>query len=630
MRRIAGFIGGLLLLGILVVLFTQAVWAPIQPAPTPIVHAPTPEPSAATATASPAPASPTVAPQLDVWATAGEETITFGLGGSVPVGAVEALLWYDSEAGYTLRRVPLDATVSVSTSVTITPTGGLTVSVPQDLDQLDYWWAVRDRGGAIAQRSGVLDLPPSLTKRPLPPQVPAGFAWREHRSPHFLFRFAPSSAAERDIAQIERIAEEGYVQASAVISPALIGGAHTAAPTFTVYLVPRVFWQGGVAYSGGTLMISYLDRNYADVAPWSYFVHETTHALARAYAQEGVNIGGLLGEGIAVYATGGHYSLEPLRERAAGLLELNMAADLCRLTVDFYGLQHEAAYLQAASYVDYLIERFGLVAFLEHYLSGHMPELRRNESEEAFCAELRETTAEPFGVSYGEIEQDWLDWLRETKAPPTVTQVLSMTIRYYDLMRRYETERDPAARLLPPDPAEGWPSDILAQFLTQAITPTNVLQELMLIAGHQALHGDLDRSTELLDAVERSLDTGHLEGALSADYSAAQELFDGLARARRLGRPEDYAAHLTPGAVDESPPPALYSRYRMTLQQLAFDGDVGRGLVRINSQPVGGDLDWRLYAFELVRENGRWLLGRLTPAHVILAGPPGPQAILGQ
>src|SRR5262249_22901950 len=139
---------------------------------------------------------------------------------------------------------------------------------------LDYWWAVRDLRGQLLRRAGTVALPPALATlaQTAPITAPQTIAWIERATPHFRLLAPPGTAAARDIEKLSGVAEASYTQAAAVISA-------TRPVSVTIYLTPRVFWQGGVAYGhDGPLVIAYLDRNYAGVPVWSYFAHEVTHA----------------------------------------------------------------------------------------------------------------------------------------------------------------------------------------------------------------------------------------------------------------------------------------------------------------------------------------------------------------
>ena len=128
--------------------------------------------------------------------------------------------------------------------------------------------------------------------------------------------------------------------------------------------MPRIFWQGGAAYGDKVQLMSYLDRNYTGVETWSYFTHEGTHALAQDLLQpkeEGGGPDGVLVEGLAVWASDGHYRQEPIDAWAAAIAASDQYLPLSELRAGpFYDFQHEISYLEGASFVKFLVERYGL------------------------------------------------------------------------------------------------------------------------------------------------------------------------------------------------------------------------------------------------------------------------------
>src|SRR5207249_4834049 len=107
-----------------------------------------------------------------------------------------------------------------------------------------------------------------------------------------------------------------------------------------IYFVNRIFWQGGASYSHNELLISYpeADRDYTSTSLVQVLRHETTHALVEQMLGSDVHKGGLLGEGVAVWAAGGHYQTESVAPLAATLVAENseLYIPLTRLRDDFY------------------------------------------------------------------------------------------------------------------------------------------------------------------------------------------------------------------------------------------------------------------------------------------------------
>ncbi len=588
--------------------------APPAPSPTPPPPTPVPTPV------------PTPAPQLTASAEAADGALTFRLQGDAPAGATEALLWFDSDAGRQVRRVPLGGG-PISATVTIDAAEAL---APGDLAEgrrLDYWWAVLG-GGEPLRRAGTLALPPEIAAigqaAPVTPQIE--LRWVERATPHFRLYATPGSAAERDLDRLAEVAEASYEQASAAIRI-------TRPVSIPVYLVPRVFWQGGVAYGKhGPLIISYLDRNYAGAEPWSYFVHEVTHALGAEVLPQGAEVGGVLGEGLAVAAAGGHYSREPIDARAAALADTERYVPLCELRYDFYAAQHEAAYTQSASFVRYLMRTYGEQAFLAMYRAQEPQRGGREQDVAAFCEADERALVEAVGRTNADLEREWLAYLDALEPTEEQRQGWELTVRLFETMRRYQEQLDPAARLLPPPPAQ-WDSDETHRMLTPASGPRAARFETMLAAAGRALRsGDEARAERLLRSIEAGLDAGGTAtDRLAQDYQALVELLAAQARALRLGDAQALARTLADESLAERLPfgaDELLFDLRLTAVQLEVDGDRAVGVVRADGASLGGRaLAGELFRAQFERGEGGWRLASWEPHRVEIAMPPGPAAV---
>jgi hypothetical protein len=558
------------------------------------------------------------------------QTITFDLRGQIPAGATEALLWYDTADGHAIRRIPLGGARTISASVTITPTqAGLTLTEQLD-GGLDYWWAVRDRGGMLARRGGSVALPPALARlaQTTPITAPQTLMWIERSTSHFRLLAQPGTAAARDLDQLRDVAEASYAQAAALITT-------TQPVSVTIYLVPRVFWQGGVAYGrGGPLVISVLDRNYVGVPSWSYFVHEVTHALSAYALPRGAEGGGLLGEGIAVYASGGHYGEEPIDAWAAALADSERYVPLCRLRYDFYAAQHEVAYQEGASFTAYLIRTYGLEAFRQIYAAQRSQRGDHKIDVEAFCAADNRMIVAPTGKRSLTLEQEWLAYLKTVRPTAQQRRAWELTVRFFDTMRSYQEILDQAGRELPPPPTD-WDRATAATFLNAASGRRPAALETMLGAALPAIQrGDLDHAAALLDAIEASLDAGGAPGApLARDYDAIAGLLAAQARALRLGDAKALERTLaTPGLAAALPFTTndLLHDLRFTLQQLDVRGNAAEGVVQADGASLEGQLVERaLYRARFTRAGGSWRLAAWAPQQAQVELPPGVGAIEG-
>jgi Peptidase MA superfamily len=601
----------------------QAAGAPALARPTATVAAATlaltPMPPPPSPTSTPA---PTPTPQIALASTAGPLTITFGLRGQVGGSATEALLWYDTTAGHAIRRISLGGAQAISASVTITPAHeGLTVTEKLS-DGLDFWWAIRDGSDIVTRRAGSIALPPQLAAlaQTAPITAPAESARVERATPHFRLLAPPGTAAARDLGRLADVAEASFAQAASVITA-------TQPISIPVYLVPRVFWQGGVAYGDGGIVITYLDRNYAGVESWPYFVHEVTHALSAAILPRGAEIGGLLGEGVAVYATGGHYGLEPIDAWAAALVDSKSYVPLCRLRYDFYAAQHEVAYEEGASFTSYLIRTYGLAAFRRIYAAQRPQRGDQRTDVAMFCAADNRRAVPSTGKTASQIEQDWLAYLKTVHPTDEQRRAWELTVRFFDIMRRYQEALDPPARDLPPPP-NTWDRTTAAQYLNAATGRRAAALESMLGAVQPAIQrGDPAHAQALLGAIETSLDAaGTPNTPLARDYDAIAGLVETQARALRLGDADALGRTLAAPGIPASFPfttdDLLYD-LRFTLMQLDVRGDSATGIVQADGASLDGRRrDRALYVVRFTRAAGGWRLAAWSAYTPTIDRPP--------
>jgi hypothetical protein len=557
-------------------------------------------------------------------------TSSFHLGAHVPRDrqVSDALLWYDTEPGHDGRyiTVPLSHTVSI-TYLLDAQVEGLTRTLTTT-HELGYWWLVRDTAGDTVRSGGTVTLGPQLAAMataPQPEPLPVDLTWTVSETAHFQFHYVPGTAAERDRFLLGPVAEG----ALAFIQPALETDFRG---QMGVYLVPRVFWQGGAAYGDKVQLISYLDRNYSSVETWSYFTHEGTHALAQDILQPKEGEGGpdgVLVEGLAVWASGGHYGVEPIDEWAAIVAASDQYLPLDELREgSFYDFQHETSYLESGSFVQYLVRNYGLDTFKALYGQA----TGEAEHDDALVWEL-------YGKGYADLEAEWLDYLAGLEPSAEQAELWRLQVRTFDLMRRYETELDPDARLLPPDAPPEWMSDTLEVFLSRVDAPVNLVLETALIAAQErAENGDLDGARALLDDVAASLDAGGAPAPPS--LAARRQILEALAaqdRAILLADAEAYRAGLATGselarpeAVTErlAPPFRAYRQEAVRLD-LSDDGLRALGVVLVHADVVAGESvgdgfleDGLLFAVEFVREEGRWLMSARKPVEPVLQPPP--------
>jgi hypothetical protein len=324
---------------------------------------------------------------------------------------------------------------------------------------------------------------PQPTPSPQPP-TPTSTAWQRADTAHFSLYYLPGSQAAQDIETIKVTGEQAVQDAAAtlVVSPTA---------RISVYLVNRVFWQGGASYVGNVLLLSYPDPSRDIVASdlITVFRHEVTHALVEQMLGSAENKGGLLGEGVATWVAGGHYHKEPLDVLASTLVAENadLYIPLTTLETDFYDQQHEIAYLEGAALTQYLITKYGLDSFKRLLATPTAP-------------------APIYGKSWAQLEQDWRAALAAIPHTADDVQAVRLRVRYYDAMRRYEEARDPAARTLPDQPPPTWGPDLIATFLHPSADPANIaLEQKLTTAGRALWNRDLATTVSILDQVDVAL-----------------------------------------------------------------------------------------------------------------------------
>jgi hypothetical protein len=583
------------------------------PSPTPIPPTPIPP------TPIPPTSTPIPPPQLQASARISGDAVTFELRGEAPAGAEQALLWFDSESGRVIRSVPLDGGRTLSATVTISATNGLTLTHEAG-GNLDFWWAVRDRAGRLTRSSAILPLPDSLARtESLTATISPQVAWVTRETPNFRLFAAPGSDAVRDLERLAVVAEASFARAATFVPP-------TQPISTSVYLLPRVFWQGGVAYRDGPLIISYTDRNYAGVAAWSYLVHEVTHALGGQFVDPGGEVGGVLGEGLAVLAAGGHYAVEPIDERAAALLETDRLIPLCELRYNFYAAQHEIAYLQSASYVTFLDEAYGREALLAMYREQPPQRGQGEEPLAAFCERDASIIEPAVSATRGELERAWRARLAALSPNDEERAGIELTVRLYDTMRRYQELRDPPARTLPSIPDE-WDQAMAAQMLVPAAGSRAAALETLLIAAGVALRaGETERAAAILDDMEATLDAGTPSGPFARDHDEIAKLLEAQARALRLGQGEELATTLVSNVVFARlpvQPDELLHDLRFTLNTLDVRGDAAEGLVEVRgARQDGREFRGELYRVRFERRGGAWLLADWRWFEAVVEMPP--------
>ncbi|MCB0014137.1 MAG: hypothetical protein KDE34_19630 [Anaerolineales bacterium] len=329
-------------------------------------------------------------------------------------------------------------------------------------------------------------------------------AWLTHETESAVIHVITGTAAHRDLEFVSGIVDAAIQQASQAVGA-------TPAEKLQLYLIERVIGQGG--YAGSVMVISYLDRDYAGDGFYEVLVHESVHLIDRQFAPNRIPF---LGEGVAVWATGGHYKIEDIDRRAAALLETGLYIPLPALIDDFYPVQHEIGYLAAAGFEKYLIDQYGWGRFRDFYASFDL------QPGERYSAAVDRQLQTHYGLTLAQAEVNWLAFLRSLSLTEADVADLLGTVRYYNVMRHYQRTYDPTAYYLEawlPFPGYALEQGITADFIRHPQTPENIALETMLVATDRALRaGDFQLAAVQLDSIEQVLATGKFADPLSANY----------------------------------------------------------------------------------------------------------------
>lgn len=333
----------------------------------------------------------------------------------------------------------------------------------------------------------------------------ANAAWISSETNCCMVYAVSGTAAYRDFPDLLVMVEDAFQQASARLE-------EPPQRKYDVYLIDRIIGQGG--YAGSGIVVSYLDRNYVSDGLYEVLVHEAVHLLDRQFAPQRITF---LAEGLAVWASGGHYKQEDLTQRSAALVAIDRYIPLRELINDFYPVQHEIGYLEAAGFVSYLIDTYGWTQFRTFY--SEVTGDKGSTPADAMDATMQQY----FGVSLADAEAAWLGKLAERPYDNTAMIDLQTTLRFYDTMRRYQRLYDPTAYFLTawlPYPqalrTDGNPADLTRHPGAEI----NIVLETMLQSVDTAVRtGDYQAANVTLDSINRVLDNdGLFIDPLSTQY----------------------------------------------------------------------------------------------------------------
>jgi hypothetical protein len=184
---------------------------------------------------------------------------------------------------------------------------------------------------------------------------------------------------------------------------------------------------------------------------------------------------------------------------------------------NFYPSQHEAAYVEAAAFIDFLVDRFGADQFTR-FLIG----LRR-QLDESDSALIDRGLRASFGQGLDELETEWQTWLRDRQPSEADRSAMLGSIEFYNTVRHYEQRLDPSAYYLSlwaPDIQAAETRGLVADYQRHPDRPENIALETMLIAAdHALLKTEPAGAQALLTSLNHTLDSGlTFDDPLAAQY----------------------------------------------------------------------------------------------------------------
>ncbi len=350
-----------------------------------------------------------------------------------------------------------------------------------------------------------ISLPVTVYGRDLLPETEANATWVTAETDCCHVYVVSGTAAYRDLPQLLVEVETAVQEAASRLD-------EPPQQPINIYFIDRIIGQGG--YAGSDLVISYLDRDYGGINLNQLLVHETVHIIDRQFAPQRIS---LLAEGLAVWVSGGHYKPEDIDQRAAALLSLDLYVPLAELANDFYPVQHEIGYLQAASFVNYLVDLHGWSRFRQFYSDVTLEDAPT--PAEALDLNLQIY----YNKTLTDMEADWLAYLDGLGWDETAVTDLQTTLLQYNTMRRYQSLYDPTAYFLHawlPYPKEVRSHGNPADLSRHPESEINITLEVMLQAASEALQaGNYHRAAIILESVGRVLDNnGLFQDPLALNY----------------------------------------------------------------------------------------------------------------
>jgi len=330
----------------------------------------------------------------------------------------------------------------------------------------------------------------------LDPDAPEPYerGWLTDSSECCLLHFISDSISESEIDLLKTAVDRAFSRAASALQIELQG-------PYDVYFSESVWGQG--AYSSDSMLVTHTQRNYAAGNLAQLLAHEAVHILDQQYVPSRMDF---LAEGVAVWAAGGHYKSEDLERRASMLLKAELMRPLDQLIDSFYPTQHEIGYLQAAAFVQYLIDIYGWERVRSFYRDVNAT-VADSESI-AIDGNLRYH----FGKTLAGLETQWHTYLSTLRYSKQTIDDLLTSIRYYELVRDYQQQYEPGKYFLSgwlPNPARAEELGVTADFVRRPDDTVNLVVENLLVSASRYLHSSrFTLANGTLDTVQRILDSG--------------------------------------------------------------------------------------------------------------------------
>jgi hypothetical protein len=151
-----------------------------------------------------------------------------------------------------------------------------------------------------------------------------------------------------------------------------------------------------------------------------------------------------------------------------------------------------------------MVERWGWQSFNRFYR-----DIRPGPPDGGQVAPMNAALTRHFGITFAELEADFLDILRAEPVTEQDMDDVRLTVAFYDTARRYQQALDPSAYYLTawlPDGKQMRERGIVADYLRHPSAPANILLESLLVSAYDHLRaGEYAETERLIDTVNQAL-----------------------------------------------------------------------------------------------------------------------------